>query len=108
MVQAIPDYLKPYIAVQDPSLYTPIDHAAWRFILKLSRVFLSHHAHPSYLEGLEKTGISTDHIPLISEMDLKLQRFGWRAVPVCGFIPPGAFMEFLSWGFCPLPATCDD
>lgn len=104
-MQDIPKYLHPYIATQDPALYTAIDHAGWRFILKISQAFFSKHAHEMYLEGLEKTGISTERIPLISDMDEKLKRFGWRAAPVCGFIPPSVFMEFLSLGI--LPIACD-
>jgi phenylalanine-4-hydroxylase len=105
VTEQIPEYLQPYIAHQDASLYTPMDHASWRFILKISQAFFAKHAHPMYLNGLRETGISTDRIPLISEMDQKLRRFGWRAVPVSGFIPPAVFMEFLSRGI--LPIACD-
>lgn len=101
----IPDYLKPFIAKQDASLYTPIDHASWRFILRASRNYFKEHAHPKYLSGLEETGISSERIPLIEEMDEKLKRFGWRAVAVSGFIPPAVFMEFQSLGI--LPIACE-
>jgi phenylalanine-4-hydroxylase len=105
LLTEIPIYLKPFIAHQDPSLYTPMDHASWRYILKLSREFFAQHAHQKYLDGLLETGISTERIPLIEEMDACLRRFRWRAVPVVGFIPPAAFMEFLSLGV--LPIACD-
>jgi phenylalanine-4-hydroxylase len=101
----IPDHLLPFIAKQDPALYTPIDHAAWRFILKISKAFFAKTAHRKYLDGLEETGIATERIPLVSEMDEKLRRFGWRAVPVSGFIPPAVFMEFQALGV--LPIACD-
>lgn len=101
----IPDYLKPFIAKQDSSLYTSIDHASWRFILRASRDYFKKHAHPKYLSGLEETGISSERIPLIEEMDEKLKRFGWRAVAVSGFIPPAVFMEFQSLGI--LPIACE-
>jgi phenylalanine-4-hydroxylase len=101
----VPDYLKPFIAKQDASLYTPMDHASWRFILRASRDFFAKHAHPKYRSGLEETGISAERIPLISEMDEKLKRFGWRAVAVSGFIPPAVFMEFQSLGI--LPIACE-
>lgn len=104
-VGVIPDHLKPFIASQDSSLYTPIDHASWRFILRVSKAFFAKNAHQKYLDGLVETGISTDRIPLIEEMDAKLKRFGWRAVPVSGFIPPAAFMEFQSLGI--LPIACE-
>ncbi len=104
-VATIPDHLKPFIAHQDSSLYTPIDHASWRFILRISRAFFTKNAHPKYLAGLQETGISSERIPLVDEMDAKLKRFGWRAVPVSGFIPPAAFMEFQSLGI--LPIACE-
>jgi phenylalanine-4-hydroxylase len=104
-IEQIPDHLKPYIAKQDPTLYTAIDHASWRYILKISQSFFAKHAHQKYLDGLKETGISTERIPLIQEMDQCLRKFGWQAVPVSGFIPPAAFMEFLSLGV--LPIACD-
>lgn len=103
--EQIPDYLQPYIVQQDPSLYTPMDHASWRYIMKIARDFFKQNAHQVYLDGLRETGISTERIPLISEMDEKLRRFGWRAVAVSGFIPPAVFMEFLSRGV--MPIACD-
>jgi phenylalanine-4-hydroxylase len=103
--ETIPEHLAPFIVEQDPSLYTAIDHASWRFILRISRKFFAKHAHQKYLDGLVETGISTERIPLVSEMDLKLRQFGWRAIAVSGFIPPAAFMEFQSLGI--LPIACD-
>lgn len=103
--EKIPEHLHPFIAEQDPALYTAIDHAAWRYILRVSKAFFAKHAHDKYVSGLAETGISLERIPLIDEMDAKLAEFGWRAVPVVGFIPPAAFMEFLSLGV--LPIACD-
>lgn len=105
LTELIPQYLAHYIVKQDDSLYTPIDHAVWRFILKISHNYFREHAHKKYLDGLEATGISTDRIPLIEEMDDKLRKFGWRAVAVSGFLPPSVFMEFLSLGI--LTIACD-
>ncbi len=105
VTENIPEHLAPFIVKQDPALYTPIDHASWRYILRVSRAFFAHSAHKKYLNGLEETGISIDRIPLVSEIDECLRRFGWRAVAVSGFIPPAAFMEFQSLGI--LPVACD-
>jgi phenylalanine-4-hydroxylase len=82
-----------------------MDHASWRYILKISKVFFAKNAHQKYQDGLRETGISTDRIPLIDEMDQKLRKFGWRAVAVSGFIPPAIFMEFMSKGI--LTIACD-
>ena len=79
-----------------------MDHAAWRFIMRVGRAFYSGHAHAKYLDGLRETGISVERIPRLEEMDEKLRRFGWRAIPVIGFIPPAAFLEFQSLGLLPI------
>ncbi len=98
----LPAHLKRYLVEQDDSRYTPVDHAVWRYILRQLRAFLSVHAHPSYLAGLEKTGISVERIPKINEISDHLEDFGWRAVPVSGFIPPAAFMELQAYGYLPI------
>ncbi|MEZ4751413.1 MAG: aromatic amino acid hydroxylase [Bdellovibrionota bacterium] len=103
-VQNLPEYLKKYISVQRYENYTAEDQAAWRYIMRQSRQYFRTHAVDSYLEGLEKTGIPTDRIPRISEMDEALNRFGWGAVPVVGFIPPAAFLDFQSRKVLPIAA----
>lgn len=104
-IEEIPFHLQQFVARQEYDQYTAIDHAAWRYILLLSRSFFKENAHPKYLEGLRETGISIERIPHISEMDEKLRRFGWRAVAVTGFIPPEAFSEMLHLRI--LPIACD-
>ncbi|MGB7392861.1 MAG: aromatic amino acid hydroxylase [Pricia sp.] len=59
--------------------------------------YLSKVAHESYLGGLDKTGISVDHIPNMYGMNRILKEIGWAAVAVDGFIPPSAFMEFQAY-----------
>lgn len=100
----LPPHLKKYVVEQNYSRYSPVDQAVWRLIMKQLTHFLKDHAHPCYLEGLEKTGISIDEIPHIERMSAKLEKFGWRAVAVSGFIPPAAFMEMQALGFLPIAA----
>jgi phenylalanine-4-hydroxylase len=100
--KGLPRHLRRYVVDQDYSRYTPIDQAAWRHIMRQLKSFLSDHAHPCYVEGLRKTGIEVDRIPSISHMSQRLEEFGWRAVPVSGFIPPAAFMELQSLGVLPI------
>jgi phenylalanine-4-hydroxylase len=100
----LPNHLKRYTVEQDYSRYTPVDQAVWRYIMRQLTAFLKTHAHPCYLEGLKKSGIEVDRIPEISHMSEKLAEFGWRAVPVSGFIPPAAFMEMQAHGFLPIAA----
>lgn len=98
----LPQHLKKYIVTQDNAKYTPIDQAVWRFILRQLKNFLSKHGHEAYLEGLEKTGITPEEIPSIQELSNNLEKFGWRALPVSGFIPPAAFMELQSLNVLPI------
>ncbi len=98
----VPPHLKRYVVEQDYSRYTPIDQAVWRCIMRQLRAYLSEHAHPCYLDGLEKTGIDVDRIPLVDEISLRIQKFGWKAVAVSGFIPPAAFMELQALGYLPI------
>lgn len=101
-IQSLPNHLKKYIVDQSADKYTPIDHAVWRFILRQLKSFLRHHAHESYIEGLEKTGVSIEEIPSISSISEKIEMLGWRALPVSGFIPPAAFMELQSMSILPI------
>ena len=98
----IPNHLKSYIVDQNYDSYTSIDHSCWKFIMEISKDFFKVHAHKSYLEGLQKTGITINRIPRISDMDNKLKEIGWRAVPVRGFLPPTIFMQFQSHSVLPI------
>lgn len=100
--KGLPAHLRRYVVDQDYSRYTPIDQAVWRHIMRQLKSHLAVHAHPCYVDGLQKTGIEIDRIPSISHMSERLETFGWRAVPVSGFIPPAAFMELQSLGVLPI------
>lgn len=104
-MQALPKHLQKYIVQQNYERYTPVDQAVWRYILRQLKKFLAVHADESYVEGLAKTGIEIEQIPRIENVSAKLEKFGWRALPVSGFIPPAAFMELQSLGV--LPIACD-
>ena len=98
----IPDHLKNYIVSQEYESYTSMDHACWRFLMRMSKDFFTEFAHSAYLNGLEEIGIGLDSIPVISDMDDKLQKIGWRAVPVRGFLPPTIFMQFQAHSILPI------
>ena len=100
----IPKHLKKYIVTQDYFQYNEINQSTWRFIMKISIDFFKKYGHNIYLEGLNKTGITLDRIPKISDINSKLNKFNWRALPVKGFIPPNAFMEFQSLKILPIAA----
>ena len=59
--------------------------------------YVSKVAHQSYLEGLRQTGVELDSIPSMYGMNRILEKIGWAAVAVDGFIPPHAFMEFQAY-----------
>ena len=94
ILETVPVHLQSYVVDQKYNRYMAQDQAVWRYIMRKNIDFLSKNAHHSYIEGLETTGISPDKIPDVEEMNEALDRMGWRAVVVNGFIPPAAFMEF--------------
>lgn len=94
ILDRLPNHLAPTIIDQNYSRYTAQDQAVWRAVMKQNIRYLKSVSHSSYLDGLEKTGISLDRIPSIEEMNQALGKIGWAAVTVDGFIPPASFMEF--------------
>ncbi len=94
IVEKLPKHLSAFIIDQDYARYNAREQAVWRYVMKQNISYLSKVAHPSYVDGLRRTGISLDHIPSIEEMNEALGSIGWAAVTVDGFIPPSAFMEF--------------
>jgi phenylalanine-4-hydroxylase len=100
----IPPHLLKYIVEQNYARYTSEDQAVWRYIMRQLKHFLGSHAHASYLDGLKKSAIDVERIPRIGDIDEHLEKFGWGAVPVSGFIPPAAFMEFQAIGVLPIAA----
>lgn len=95
-VARLPAHLRRHVVDQEYARYTPRDHAVWRHILRRLVRHLASRAHPAYLRGLEATGIGTERIPSIDEMNDRLARLGWSAVCVRGFIPPAVFTELQS------------
>jgi phenylalanine-4-hydroxylase len=104
-VSALPRHLLQFAVDQRYDDYTPVDHAVWRFIMRQNIFFLKEYAHKVYFQGLLDTGISSERIPRIEEMNDILGRIGWGAVAVDGFIPPAAFMEFQAYRV--LVIACD-
>ncbi|MBV1923179.1 MAG: aromatic amino acid hydroxylase [Flavobacteriaceae bacterium] len=97
LIDKLPPHLKQYMKPQSYDQYTPINQAVWRYVMRKNVDYLSQVAHRSYVEGLEKTGISIDEIPSMYGMNRILKEIGWAAVAVDGFIPPNAFMEFQAY-----------
>ncbi len=96
-IDRLPPHLKQFIKPQNYNDYSPINQAVWRYVMRKNVSYLSQVAHESYLNGLQKTGISIDAIPSMYGMNRILKDIGWAAVAVDGFIPPNAFMEFQAY-----------
>ncbi|WP_370480006.1 aromatic amino acid hydroxylase [Tamlana flava] len=97
ILNRLPKHLKQFIKPQNYDLYSAIDQAVWRYVMRKNVDFLSTVAHKSYVDGLKKTGISIDYIPNMYGMNRILKDIGWAAVAVDGFIPPNTFMEFQAY-----------
>ena len=93
-VKHLPPHLLDYVVDQNYGHYTPIDQAVWRYVMRQNVNYLPSVCHGSYLDGLKKTGLSTEEIPSMYGMTRILKDIGWYAVAVDGFIPPSVFMEF--------------
>jgi phenylalanine-4-hydroxylase len=97
VLERLPRHLLNLVIDQPYNKYTSQDQAVWRYIMRQNVAYLPAVAHTSYLDGLKRTGISTDHIPQMYGMNRILKEIGWAAVAVDGFIPPVAFMEFQAY-----------
>lgn len=97
IIDRLPAKLKQYIKPQNYEHYTSVDQAVWRYVMRKNVEHLKKVAHESYLEGLDKTGITIDRIPSMYGMNRILKDIGWAAVAVDGLIPSDAFMEFQAY-----------
>ena len=97
LIDRLPEHLKQFIKPQNYEEYSLINQAVWRYVMRKNVDYLSKVAHSSYLDGLQKTGISIESIPSMYGMNRILKEIGWAAVAVDGFIPPNAFMEFQAY-----------
>ncbi len=97
VTKKLPKHLHKFIVKQPYEEYTAQNQAVWRYVMRLNVDYLKRVAHESYIEGLDKTGISVESIPHMEGMNRILKEIGWAAVSVDGFIPPNAFMEFQAY-----------
>lgn len=97
VTKKLPKHLHKFIVKQPYEEYTPQNQSVWRYVMRMNVDYLSKVAHNSYVDGLDKTGISIDSIPHMEGMNRILKEIGWAAVSVDGFIPPNAFMEFQAY-----------
>lgn len=96
-VAKLPKHLKQFIVAQNYQKYTPIDQAVWRYVMRQNYSYLKNVAYYPYIKGLQRAGLSIEHIPDLQTMNDNLGKIGWGAVTVDGFIPPAAFMEYQAY-----------
>lgn len=96
-VAKLPKHLRQFIVDQHYEKYTPIDQAVWRYVMRQNYSYLKHVAFYPYIKGLQRAGLSIEHIPDLQTMNDNLGKIGWGAVTVDGFIPPAAFMEYQAY-----------
>jgi len=77
LINRLPPHLKQYIKPQNYEQYTPVNQAVWRYVMRKNIEHLSKVAHKSYLNGLQKTGISIENIPSMYGMNRILKEIGW-------------------------------
>ena len=97
VTKKLPKHLHKFVVKQPYHEYTAQNQAVWRYVMRMNVDYLGKVAHASYLEGLDKTGVSIEDIPYMAGMNRILKDIGWAAVSVDGFIPPNAFMEFQAY-----------
>lgn len=96
-VAKLPKHLRQFIVEQHYEKYTPIDQAVWRYVMRQNYSYLKNVAYYPYIKGLNRAGLSIEHIPDLQTMNDNLGKIGWGAVTVDGFIPPAAFMEYQAY-----------
>lgn len=104
VLEQLPPHLRLFAVDQDYHQYTPIDQASWRYIMLNHKRYFATRAFGHYTDWLKKTGITIEEIPTIDHLNSCLQKLGWRAVIVNGFIPPAIFMEFQEHKIFPVSA----
>jgi len=97
VTKKLPKHLHKFVVKQPYEEYTAQNQAVWRYVMRMNVDYLKKVAHKSYIDGLDKTGISVDYIPKMEGMNRILKEIGWASVSVDGFIPPNAFMEFQAY-----------
>ena len=97
IIDRLPAHLHQYIKPQNYEYYSSVDQAVWRYVMRNNVNYLKTVAHETYLDGLQQAGIDIESIPSMYGMNRILEKIGWAAVAVDGFIPPSAFMEFQAY-----------
>ena len=105
-----PEYRKPrdYIASLSKNFretgvitdvnYTEEEQGIWQHVATRLEELHQKHASPFYLKAKKDLGISTERIPQLSEMNMRLKELtGFRLAPIEGLVETRAFLSWLSY-----------
>lgn len=78
--------------------YSPREQRVWRYVAEELEELQQKYASPFYLRAKKDLGITTDHIPQISEMNRRLRELtGFRLAPIEGLVETRGFLSWLSF-----------
>lgn len=78
--------------------YTDEEQGIWRHVATRLEDLHQKHASPFYLKAKKDLGISTERIPQLSEMNMRLKELtGFRLAPIEGLVETRAFLSWLSY-----------
>jgi phenylalanine-4-hydroxylase len=87
----------PLFLSQDHNAYEAEAHDVWRTLYARRMGALATTASRVFLEGAENIGLSVDRVPVLADVNRRLDaRTGWNAVGVSGFIPAASFFQCLA------------
>ncbi len=78
--------------------YNAREQRVWRYVAEELEELQQKYASPFYLRAKKNLGISTDHIPQLSEMNRRLKELtGFRRAPIEGLVETRGFLSWLSY-----------
>jgi len=81
---------------QPYELYSEENHETWRRLFARIRPRWEQYANSRFLEGVEALRLPADRVPLLSEINRRLEPLtGFRAKPVSGYVPGFLFFDCL-------------
>lgn len=86
-----------FFITQDSSKYTQENQDVWREMFTERMRTLDQQASDVFLNGLKAIGLTPDRVPLVSDINRRLQDLtGWESHPVPGYLPAKAFFACLA------------
>ncbi len=82
---------------QEYEVYTEEDQAVWRELFRRQWDNLQDIAFPTWLESIDKIGVTGERIPRFTEIRERLIKLtGWQPVPISGFLDAADYFMYLA------------